>query len=102
MADWYSYYETATGALISTGTVRPGRVRAGITEVFIGTSRPGRYDIWNPTTRQFEDRETEVKADLAADLAEEATLRSLYDQAKAEEDRLAALREGRNPPGERG
>lgn len=92
MADWYAYYETATGKLVSIGTVRPGRVRSGITESLIGPNRPPKGWQWNTTTRQYEDRTAAYLAEQEAQRTEESTLRSLEQQVKDERARLEATR----------
>ncbi len=104
MADWYSYYENATGKLISTGTVRPGRVRAGITEVFIGSTTtaqerggvklPPADWLWNETTHQWENKTTEEEARREAERTEEAALRNLEAQVEAERERIKQVRGG--------
>ena len=92
MADWYAYYDTRTGELVSQGTVRPARLRRNIAEVYVGTSRPPKGWVWNTTLHIFEDKVAEYLAEQEALRTEDSPLRNLEEQVKTERTRLESSR----------
>lgn len=49
---WYAVYVTATGELVSTGTVLADPLPGHLTALDVGVDRP--EGVWNPATLEFE------------------------------------------------
>lgn len=55
---WYAIFETATGNLISTGTVIEKKYPARLTVIELGEAFDDSDKDWNPATRTFSIRPT--------------------------------------------
>lgn len=84
--DWHAYYRDSDGGLVSVGSDDAPASR-GHSRVAI-SGRPGKFDVWNSSTHEFEDKTTELVAAREAERAAEADYRAALEVVRqAEESR---------------
>ena len=84
MADWFAIYETATGKLVSVGTVIADDIQLAarsLSKKNFGATRPDQGTIWNSATLEFDPKPRPVRTDedvLDTALADAQAARSVW------------------------
>lgn len=78
--DWHAYYRDSDGELVSVGSDDAPASRGNSRVAIPG--RPGKFDVWNPVTHEFEDKTAELMAAREVERAAESSYRTALEAVR--------------------
>lgn len=87
---WFLVYETATGRLVSQGTVLADPLPRGLTSVDVGT-KPDDSLMWDASARVFVSRPAKILVDRVDDIVNDPTITPALGRLNAQQ--LQAVRD---------